>query len=112
MFSSLLGGSMSRSSSSRIDPDAVHGFSEADIREVVRITEGYSGSDLSAVCHEAAMGPIRELGFAALKTIKPEDVRPLAVRDFESSVKTIRPSVSPDSLEAYIKWGDQFGANK
>ena len=32
------------------------------------------------VCHEAAMGPIRELGFAALRTVRPEDVRPLAVR--------------------------------
>lgn len=111
MFSSILG---SRSSSSNIsaNADAVHGFSETDIRKMVLITEGYSGSDLSAVCHEAAMGPIRELGFAALKTIKPEDVRALAVRDFEAAVKTIRPSVSPDSLEAYVKWGDQFGANK
>ena len=26
------------------------------------------------------MGPIRELGFAALRTVRPEDVRPLAVR--------------------------------
>jgi hypothetical protein len=26
------------------------------------------------------MGPIRELGFAALKTVRPEEVRPLAVK--------------------------------
>lgn len=110
MFSSILG---SRSSGTGGGgADSVPGFSDADIRQVVRITEGYSGSDLSAVCHEAAMGPIRELGFAALKTVKPEEVRQLAVRDFEGAVKTIRPSVSPDSLEAYVKWGDQFGASK
>lgn len=29
------------------------------------------------VCHEAAMGPIRELGPAALLSVKAEDVRAL-----------------------------------
>ncbi len=27
------------------------------------------------MCHEAALGPIRELGAAALRTIKAEEVR-------------------------------------
>lgn len=58
------------------------------------------------------MGPIRELGFAALKTVRPEDVRPLNVRDFEAAVINIRPSVSQDSLQQYTKWGDQFGVVK
>jgi len=31
----------------------------------VKITESYSGSDLTAVCQEAALCPIRELGAAA-----------------------------------------------
>ena len=30
-----------------------------DVEEVVRATEGYSGSDLRALCQEAAMVPIR-----------------------------------------------------
>jgi hypothetical protein len=29
------------------------------------------------VCQEAALGPIRELGAAALRTVRAEDVRPL-----------------------------------
>jgi spastin len=49
---------------------------EKQMQRVVAATEGYSGSDLAAVCKEAAMGPIRELG-AALRTVKAEDVRPL-----------------------------------
>jgi spastin len=43
---------------------------EAKLNTVVQMTGGYSGSDLSAVCHEAAMGPIRELGPAALLAVK------------------------------------------
>ncbi|OMO78635.1 hypothetical protein CCACVL1_14257 [Corchorus capsularis] len=33
-----------------------------DLERLVRETEGYSGSDLQALCEEAAMMPIRELG--------------------------------------------------
>lgn len=58
------------------------------------------------------MGPIRELGFAALRTVRPEDVRPLALKDFLAAVGTIRPSVSPDSLQAYVRWSEQFGVTK
>ena len=32
------------------------------------------------LCHEAAMGPIRELGIEALRTVRAEDVRMLAVK--------------------------------
>jgi spastin len=34
----------------------------ADLDRLVKETEGYSGSDLQALCEEAAMMPIRELG--------------------------------------------------
>jgi hypothetical protein len=30
------------------------------------------------VCQEAALGPIRELDAAALRSVRPEDVRPLS----------------------------------
>lgn len=35
---------------------------------------GYSGSDLQALCEEAAMVPIRELGPKHILTIKPNQV--------------------------------------
>ena len=34
-------------------------LTKADVQELVSATEGYSGSDLAALCREAAMQPIR-----------------------------------------------------
>ena len=34
------------------------------------------------------------------------------LQDFTSSVATIRPSVSPESLVQYQRWAEQFGVNK
>jgi len=92
--------------------DFTTGMSANDLSKIVGLTEGYSASDLTAVCQEAAMGPIRELGPAALRTVKEEDVRKVSVVDFISSLRTIRPSVSPDSLHAFTKWADSFGTSR
>ena len=40
---------------------------------------------LQKVCQEAALGPIRELGAAALRTVKAEDVRNLNEQVFGPS---------------------------
>lgn len=82
---------------------------EADLQRVLAATDGYSGSDLSALCHEAAMLPIRELGLEALRTVRAEAVRPLRLADLLLATGAIKPSVSPGSLAAYSKWADQYG---
>ncbi|KAG0559507.1 hypothetical protein KC19_10G110500 [Ceratodon purpureus] len=45
----------------------------SDLERLVRETDGYSGSDLKALCQEAAMLPIRELG-GLVSTIKKSEV--------------------------------------
>ena len=52
-----------------------HSLSNADFEEVATVTEGYSGSDLTALAKDAAMGPIREIDPAKVATFKHKEVR-------------------------------------
>ena len=52
---------------------------------------------------------LQELTPAALMAMKAEDMRPLIEQDFVNAVQAIRPSVSPDSLQKYSEWAEQFG---
>lgn len=89
-------------------PSGQH-ISDSQLNDIVSMTDGYSGSDLSALCHEAAFGPIREIGIDRLKTVKADEVRPIQPQDFSAALRMIRPSVSPESLVQYSEWLDQFG---
>ncbi|KAJ0258617.1 AAA-type ATPase family protein [Hirschfeldia incana] len=87
-----------------------HSLSDGDIDKIVRETEGYSGSDLQALCEEAAMMPIRELG-ADILTIQANKVRPLRYDDFRKSMAVIRPSLSKSKWEELERWNSEFGSN-
>ena len=43
-----------------------HSLSDRDLERLVYLTDGYSASDLKALCQDAAMGPIREMNTAVL----------------------------------------------
>jgi len=86
------------------------GPNKSQLSRIVKLTAGYSGSDLNALCKESAMGPVRELGTAALRIIKAEDLRQVNEQDFKNSLKIIRPSVSSAKLNEYVAWSDNFGA--
>ncbi|KAL5537742.1 hypothetical protein UlMin_045393 [Ulmus minor] len=81
-----------------------------DVERLARETEGYSGSDLQALCEEAAMMPIRELGENIL-TIKANQVRPLRYEDFRKAMNVIRPSLNKSKWEELEKWNQEFGSN-
>jgi fidgetin-like protein 1 len=70
---------------------------------------GFSGSDITALTKDAAMGPLRSLG-EALLTTKREEVRPIGFEDFIASLRKVRPSVSKEGLHAFEKWNDEFGS--
>ena len=71
---------------------------------LVNLTEGYSCSDLSQLCKEAAMQPLREVGSGSIRTIREDQLRPINYDDFAKAVKTVRPSVSSASIEQFTKW--------
>ncbi|KAF6160309.1 hypothetical protein GIB67_019078 [Kingdonia uniflora] len=81
-----------------------------DLEILIKETEGYSGSDLQALCEEAAMMPIRELGSNIL-TVNANQVRPLKYGDFKRSMGVIRPSLQKSKWEELEKWNQEFGSN-
>ncbi|CAI5725623.1 unnamed protein product [Peronospora effusa] len=85
-------------------------LSSKEIKYIVKVTEGYSGSDLKAVCKDAALGPIRELG-AKVANVNAEDVRGINASDFQVAMKRVRPSVSSTTIEALIAWNGNYGVS-
>ncbi|XP_076975243.1 fidgetin-like protein 1 [Tamandua tetradactyla] len=87
-------------------------LSEEEIDLVIQQSDGFSGADMTQLCREASLGPIRSLQTADIVTITPDQVRPIAYVDFENAFRTVRPSVSPKDLELYENWNKTFGCGK
>ncbi|CEF82887.1 hypothetical protein FGSG_09851 [Fusarium graminearum PH-1] len=85
-----------------------HDLSNEDILKLVGMTDGFSGSDITALAKDAAMGPLRSLGEALLH-MTMDEIRPIQLLDFEASLTTIRPSVSKTGLKEYEDWAQEFG---
>lgn len=69
---------------------------------------GFSGSDITALAKDAAMGPLRSLGEALLH-MNMEDIRSIDLSDFVASLAMIRPSVSKSGLKQHEEWANEFG---
>jgi fidgetin-like protein 1 len=105
-----------------------HNLSDRDIKTMVGLTEGmwnlllsnrvaaahirystgFSGSDITALAKDAAMGPLRNLGEALLYT-PMDQIKPITFEDFEASLVNIRPSVSKQGLKEFEDWAREFG---
>ncbi|KAJ4291201.1 hypothetical protein N0V90_010399 [Kalmusia sp. IMI 367209] len=85
-----------------------HELSEADLDCLVQLTDGFSGSDITALAKDAAMGPLRSLGEKLLH-MTMDEIRPIRFEDFRASLQTIRPSVSRQGLKEYEDWAREFG---
>eukprot|EP00301_Raphidiophrys_heterophryoidea_P009255 c1361_g1_i1.p1 GENE.c1361_g1_i1~~c1361_g1_i1.p1 ORF type:complete len:545 (-),score=141.14 c1361_g1_i1:244-1830(-) len=85
-------------------------ISPQELVQLVATTQGYSGSDIKALCSEAAMGPVRNAG-ANLLNVDVESLRPIRFEDFSAALQIIRPSVKPTDLKRFEQWSDQFGTS-
>ncbi len=79
------------------------------IHETVRITEGYSASDLTVLIKTAATKAVTE-AFLIDKNIRKEDIRHLVLKDFVEAAQIAKPSVNPASLRQYADWARDFGS--
>lgn len=99
-----------------------NGFSitEKGLHNIVKKTEGYSGSDMRMVINEAAMEPVRSLAkgrgtggasseTGSLRDARPEDMRALTIDDFKHAVHTYNKSVSEHEIERYEAYNREHG---
>ncbi|EPQ20130.1 Spastin [Myotis brandtii] len=84
-------------------------LTQKELAQLARMTDGYSGSDLTALAKDAALGPIRELKPEQVKNMSANEMRNIRLSDFTESLKKIKRSVGPQTLEAYIRWNKDFG---
>jgi katanin p60 ATPase-containing subunit A1 len=88
--------------------------------KLVKLTDGYSGADISNVCREASFMPMRR-ELLANKGKKIEDLvndpdfrakirAAICMPDFEKAIGNISKSVSAKDLEVYDKWTKEFSS--
>ncbi|XP_031573495.1 fidgetin-like protein 1 isoform X2 [Actinia tenebrosa] len=87
-----------------------YNLTEQDISKIVTRTEGYSGSDMSNLCREAAIGPIRCIATSDIEHITADQVRPIEYTDFDAALSQVRASVSQKDLDTYIQWNTLYGS--
>lgn len=104
----LLGGSNSSGGGSAAAGGVRHNLSKRDFARIVASTDGYSASDLTALCKEAALGPVRELG-AAIASVKLDRIRPVNLNDFAEALQIIRPSLNKEQLQAFDAFTREYG---
>ncbi|KAI8923229.1 P-loop containing nucleoside triphosphate hydrolase protein [Entophlyctis helioformis] len=86
----------------------VHNLTEAEVDDIVRRTDGYSGSDMDGLVREAALGPIRDI--RDITSIAAADVRPIGHRDFMEALSQVRASVSAKDLDFYLSFDQEYGS--
>ncbi len=64
---------------------------DIDLDQLAKITVGYSGADVEALCREAALNALR----------KDINAREVTLRDFKDSMTNVKPSITPDMSAWY-----------
>jgi katanin p60 ATPase-containing subunit A1 len=90
---------------------------DVEISKLVEMTEGYSGADISNVCREAAMMPMRKVILSGkddiMNLINDPSLReeldmPVTQEDLINALVNISKSVSEKDLKVYENWTNEF----
>lgn len=116
--------SVGRTELFRINMRDVRLAEDVVVEELARITEGYSGADISNVCRDASMMSMRRLllemrkeglsqtQLQAKMKAKNEEManEGVTMEDFSKAVKNTKASVGSADLKKYDAWMEEFGA--
>ncbi|MCP8322666.1 MAG: AAA family ATPase [Candidatus Methylarchaceae archaeon HK02M2] len=83
---------------------------EVNLRELAKMTEGYSGSDIRDICQAVQIRVVSELFDCGDACDESSQTREITQDDFKNILTMRRPSVSQDMLRAYVSWSDNFKA--
>ena len=84
--------------------------SNVDLKELARLTEGFSGSDILDVCQSAQLRVNSELFESNKSDNRDAKPREITMIDFHDILKDRKPSVSPQALSLYKRWCSEFKA--
>lgn len=87
-----------------------HKISKENMKALITATDTYSYSDLSALCSEAALGPLRSVPMDKLlqstSKINSKDIPPITYEHFKIALTKVKPSVSPERLIQYLSFAE------
>mmetsp|Transcript_31095 Transcript_31095/g.68069 ORF Transcript_31095/g.68069 Transcript_31095/m.68069 type:complete len:600 (-) Transcript_31095:54-1853(-) len=90
-----------------------------EVAALVRLTEGYSGADVTSVCRDAAMMGLRKrmqkarqegISLAKMQMLKDEVDVPVTQDDFLEAIKNVSRSVGSEDLQHFADWMKEFGS--
>ena len=83
---------------------------DVGLEVLMKLSEGYSGSDIKDICQGVQLRVVRELFESGKALDKETTTRPITVSDFREVMRTRRPSVSPELVRAYSTWSETYKA--
>ncbi|KAF9945971.1 hypothetical protein BGZ72_000803 [Mortierella alpina] len=86
-----------------------HNMTAEQILDICERTAGYSGSDMTGLCREAALGPVRAIQGDILD-VDLDALRPINHGDFVEALSQVRASVSDRDLDLYKAWDMEYGS--
>jgi katanin p60 ATPase-containing subunit A1 len=86
-----------------------------DLNALAEKLIGYSGADVTVVCRDAAMAPMRRivegLNPAEIRAIEKDKLSlPVLQADFETAINRIKGSISCQDIQKYENWMKEFGS--
>lgn len=86
-----------------------HNITDEEFKEISKLTDNYSNSDLKELCREAAYEPIREI--TDLKELENlGKLRGLIYTDLFKAVKIVRGTLNEKILKELNDWNKEYGA--